>query len=360
MDHRSVPATAVPETMRWAGDHLQLLDQTRLPLEERMIECRSMGDVADAIRSLKVRGAPAIGAAAAFGLVLAARATPTSERSQFLRDLETAAATLLQTRPTAVNLRWALDRMIEVPARAPHAGVDQIRALLLEEAQRIAAEDVATNHAIARFGAAMINPGERILTYCNTGSLATVSYGTALGIVRQAYEQGRAVHVYACETRPVLQGARLTSWEILRYGLPGTLITDNAAGALMSRGMISRVIVGADRIAANGDVANKIGTYTLAVLAHAHQIPFLVAAPLSTIDFRASDGDAIPLEERPAEEVTHLAGRRIAPEGMAVLNIAFDVTPHRLVTAIVTEQGVAWPPYSQSLRELAARAKESR
>jgi methylthioribose-1-phosphate isomerase len=359
MDHGSVGLSAMPETMRWAGDHLRLLDQTRLPFEERIIECRSLDDVATAIRTLQVRGAPAIGAAAAFGLVLAVSVHPPGDRSQFVRELTSAADILLQTRPTAVNLRWALERMLAVPARAPEAGVDQLRQMVLDEAQRIATEDVITNRAIAQFGAALIGTGERVLTYCNTGSLATVGYGTAFGIVRQAHEQGRSVHVYACETRPVLQGARLTTWEILRCGLSGTLITDNAAGALMGRGLINRVIVGADRIAANGDVANKIGTYTLAVLAHAHQIPFIVAAPISTVDFRAQDGRAIPIEERTPDEVTHFAGKRIAPVGMTALNLAFDVTPHQLITAIVTEAGVAWPPFSRSLHELAARNKES-
>lgn len=358
MGHGSVNVAAMPETMRWAGDHLQLLDQTRLPFDERMLECRSLEDVANAIRTLQVRGAPAIGAAAAFGVVLAVWDRSIPDRQQFVSAVDHAVAALLRTRPTAVNLRWALERMVGVPARAPSAGVGQLRAMVLEEAQRIAAEDVTANHAMARFGASLIGQGEHILTYCNTGSLATVGYGTALGIVRQAHEDGRSVHVYACETRPVLQGARLTSWEILRSGLSGTLITDNAAGALMSRGLIQRVIVGADRIAANGDTANKIGTYTLAVLAQAHHIPFLVAAPISTVDFRTPDGGAIPIEERTPDEVTHLAGRRIAPEGITALNFAFDVTPHALITAIVTEAGIAWPPFDQSLRELAARTTE--
>ncbi len=350
----------MPETLHWAGDHLEMLDQTQLPLQEQVIACRSACEVADAIRSLRVRGAPAIGAAAAFGLVLAAREIPTTERRAFVHQLAAAAQMLLQTRPTAVNLRWALDRMLEVPARLPDAAVDDLRRALLDEAQRIAAEDVETNRSIARFGATLVKAGERVLTYCNTGSLATVDYGTALGIVRMAHEQGTPLHVLVCETRPVLQGARLTTWELLRYKLPGTLITDNAAGALMSRGRIDRVIVGADRVAANGDVANKIGTYTLAVLARAHEIPFIVAAPLSTVDFRTSDGTAIPLEERSPEEVTHFAGVRIAPEGITALNVAFDVTPHHLITAIVTDRGIAWPPYSRSLRVLAGAQAEGR
>ncbi len=354
-------ATRMPETIHWAGDRLKLLDQTRLPHEERVIDCRSARDVAEAIRALRVRGAPAIGAAAAFGLVLAAREIANEDRATFVRELAVAAQQLLQTRPTAVNLRWALERMLAVPARAPQAAVGSLRQALLEEAQRIAAEDVEANRAIGRFGASLVRPGDRILTYCNTGSLATVGYGTALGIVRMASEDGKRVHVYACETRPVLQGARLTAWEILRYGLQGTLITDNAAGALMSRGMIDQVIVGADRIAANGDVANKIGTYTLAVLARAHELPFIVAAPLSTVDFRTGDGSAIPIEERASDEVTHVAGVRVAPDGMPTLNVAFDVTPHHLVTAIVTDAGIARAPYTRSLQELAGvRVGEAR
>jgi len=352
-DYPWADATAMPDTIHWAGDKLILLDQTLLPHEERVIECRSSRDVAEAIRTLRVRGAPAIGTAGAFGLVLAAREIASEDRTAFLRALAEAAQQLLQTRPTAVNLRWAMERMLDVPARMPQAAVSLLRQALLDEAQRIAAEDVEANRAIARFGTSLVGTGERILTYCNTGSLATVDYGTALGIVRKASEEGKAVHVYACETRPVLQGARLTTWEILRYGLKGTLITDNAAGYLMSRGLITQVIVGADRIAANGDVANKIGTYTLAVLARAHELPFIVAAPLSTVDFRTPDGSAIPIEERPPDEVTHLAGVRIAPDGMPALNIAFDITPHHLVSAIVTDAGIARPPFSRSLRELA-------
>lgn len=360
-DYLRACATRMPETIHWAGDRLQLLDQTRLPHEERVIDCCSVRDVAEAIRAMRVRGAPAIGAAGAFGLALAAREISSEDRGEFVKELGAAAQMLLQTRPTAVNLRWALERMLAVPARAPRAAVGLLREALLQEAQRIAAEDVETNHAIARFGASLVRAGDRILTYCNTGSLATVDYGTALGIVRMASEAGKPVHVYVCETRPVLQGARLTTWEILRYRLEGTLITDNAAGYLMSRGLIDRVIVGADRIAANGDVANKIGTYTLAVLARAHEIPFIVAAPLSTVDFRTPEGSAIPIEERAPDEVTHFAGVRIAPDGMPALNVAFDVTPHHFVTAIVTDAGIARPPYTRSLQDLAAaRAGEAR
>jgi len=247
-----------------------------------------------------------------------------------------------------------VERMLAVPDQVPwHSGTD-LAAALLAEAHRIAEEDIRTNRAIGANGAALIRPGERILTYCNTGSLATVDYGTALGIIRTAHEQGKRIQVLVSETRPVLQGARLTAWEVLRDGIPATLIADNAAGWLMRRGLVDRVIVGADRVAANGDTANKIGTYGLAVLARAHEIPFLVAAPLSTVDFRTPDGSAIPIEERRPEEITHVAGVPVAPEGIAAANPAFDITPHHLITAIVTEAGVATPPYVRSLLDLSA------
>lgn len=344
----------MPATLRWERDTLVLLDQSVLPHTERMVRCRTAAEVAEAIRALRVRGAPAIGAAGAYGLVLGAREIAVQDRDAFAARLGEVAAMLEATRPTAVNLRWALARMLEVPARRPDASVGDVLAALLEEAHAIAAEDVRANRALAEVGAALIRPGERILTYCNTGALATVDYGTAFGIIRAAAAHGKAVRVLVCETRPVLQGARLTTWEAARAGIEVTLITDNAAGALMRQRLVDRVIVGADRVAANGDVANKIGTYTLAVLARAHEIPFLVAAPLSTIDLRTPDGTAIPIEERPPEEVTHIAGTRIAPEGVAVRNPAFDITPADLITVIVTEAGLATPPYTRSLRDLAA------
>ena len=340
-------------TLRWENGRLVLLDQTALPGQERYIECRSHEDVAEAIRTMKVRGAPAIGAAGAYGLALAALGRPARDPEMLTRHLREAADVLLGTRPTAVNLRWALERMLTVLDRRQSTSVEDLRDRLLDEAHAIAREDVETNRAIGERGAALIAPGERILTYCNTGSLATVDYGTALGIIRAAHERGLRPFVYVSETRPFLQGARLTTWEVLRYGIAGTLIADNAAAHLMSRGLVDRVIVGADRIAANGDVANKIGTYGLAVLARAHEIPFVVAAPLSTVDFRTPDGSAIPIEERRPEEVTHLAGVRVAPEGMPALNPAFDITPHHLVSAIVTDAGIAYPPYSRSLAGLA-------
>jgi len=340
-------------TLRWDRTRLFLLDQTALPHEEREVECRSAAEVAAAIREMKVRGAPAIGAAAAYGLALEAASGGETDVSQFRRRLEQAAATLEAARPTAVNLRWALRRMLQVAHRSGERTVADLRASLVAEAEAIAAEDVRVNRAIGRHGAALLRPGERILTHCNTGGLATVGHGTAFGIVRTAHGDGKRVSLIACETRPYLQGARLTVWEALRAGIDVTLITDNAAGALMARGSVDRVLVGADRIARNGDVANKIGTYALAVLARAHEIPFLVAAPLSTIDLETPDGTAIPIEERPASEVTHLAGVRIAPD-VHVENPAFDITPHRLVSAIVTEGGVATPPYVETLPGLFA------
>jgi len=341
-------------TLRWDRTRLFVLDQTALPRQEREIECRAAADVAAAIREMRVRGAPAIGAAAAYGLALEAAAIGETEIPQFLRRLEEAAALLEGARPTAVNLRWALRRMLRVVRAAGEVTVAELREALTAEAEAIAAEDVRTNRAIGRHGAALIRRGERILTHCNTGSLATVDYGTAFGIARTAHDDGKGISLIACETRPYLQGARLTAWEALRAGMDVTLITDNAAGALMARGQVDRVLVGADRIARNGDVANKIGTYALAVLARAHEIPFVVAAPLSTIDLDTPDGAAIPIEERPASEVTHLAGIPVAPDGVRALNPAFDITPHHLVTAIVTEAGVARPPYAETLPALFA------
>jgi methylthioribose-1-phosphate isomerase len=328
------------------------VDQTRLPDETVIVTCRTTEALAEAIRSLRIRGAPAIGVTAAYGIAMAASQVVSAVPDQALAAVETAAVQLTATRPTAVNLRWAVDRMLSL-ARRIHDPAARA-AGLAAEADAIAAEDQAANLAIGRLGDEQIRPGERVLTYCHTGGLATAGFGTAFGILRAAHEAGKGIHVVACETRPVLQGARLTAWELKTYGIPFTLITDNAAGALMARAEIDRVIVGADRIAANGDVANKIGTYTLAVLARAHDIPFLVAAPTSTIDLSMPSGAAIPIEERPPAEVTHAGGRRIAPEGVTARNPAFDVTPARLITAIVTEAGVAHPPYERRLAGLVA------
>ena len=335
----------------WEDGALCLLDQTGLPQEVRTLRCASWEEVADAIRALRVRGAPAIGLAAAYGLVLAARAGAARPLPECLEALRRAAAALRTTRPTAVNLGWAIDRMLEVAGACRDA--PSLPQRLLDAANAMARADLETNRRIGEHGAALLGAGARVLTYCNTGMLATAGYGTAFGVLRCAHEQGRGIHVIACETRPVLQGARLTAWELLRAGIPATLITDNAAGALMHGAGVDTVIVGADRIAANGDVANKVGTYTLAVLARAHKIPFYVAAPLSTVDLATASGDAIPIEERRPEEITAVGGVRVAPVQIAVRNPAFDITPHRLVTAIITEAGVIRPPYKDGLRRAA-------
>ena len=311
----------------WRDGALELLDQRRLPAEEAWLRCETHGEVADAIRSLAVRGAPAIGIAAAYGAALAAAAG---------EDLRTACEELAATRPTAVNLRWALDRVL---------AADDV----LEEAHRIHREQVDADRRMGELGAALFSPGDRVLTHCNTGALATGGRGTAAGVIRSAWEHGRLEQVWVDETRPLLQGARLTAWELEREGIPYRVVADAGAGSLMARGLVSRVIVGADRIARNGDVANKVGTYPLAVLADRHRIPFYVAAPLSTIDAATPSGDAIALEERDGAEVVELAGRRIAPEGAEAANPAFDVTPAELVTAIITEAGVLEPPYGEAI-----------
>ena len=328
----------------WDDGALCLLDQTGLPHEVRTIRCTSWEEVAEAIRRLRVRGAPAIGVAAAYGLVLAAAVDA--------RALRQAAAGLRAARPTAVNLAWAIDRMLRVAEDA--ADPAALPRRLLDAAEALARADVQANHRIGEHGAALIARGARVLTYCNTGMLATAGYGTAFGVLRRAHEQGLGIHVIACETRPVLQGARLTAWELLRAGIPSTLITDNAAGALMRDAGVDAVIVGADRIAANGDVANKVGTYTLAILARAHRIPFYVAAPLSTVDLATLSGAEIPIEERHPDEVVTLGGVRVAPREIQVRNPAFDITPHELVTAIVTDAGVVRPPFGAGLENAVA------
>jgi methylthioribose-1-phosphate isomerase len=318
---------------------LTLLDQTRLPRETIFVVCRSVEDVAHAIRSMQVRGAPAIGVAAAYAMALAARASS----GDLIGDLEKAADVLGATRPTAVNLQWALDRVLA------HARSGANAASVLALANDMADEDVAVNRRIGAFGLDLVPEGANVLTHCNAGALATVDYGTALGVVRAAHASGRGIHVYVDETRPFLQGARLTTWELQQAGVPLTLITDNMAGHFMYRRKVDLVVVGADRIAANGDVANKIGTYSLAVLAHEHAIPFYVAAPISTIDLSIPSGHAIPIEERSSGEVTHIQGVTIAPEGVEAAHPAFDVTPARYVAAIITERGVLRAPYTESL-----------
>ncbi len=336
--------------IEWLGDRIKIIDQTELPHKEVFLELRDCHEVADAIKKLCIRGAPDIGVAAAYGFALAAQSIKASSKADFLAKLRPISETLASSRPTAVNLFWALERMNKVAQKGKN--VSQIKAALIAEAQRIEAENDEANRRLSEFGAELIQDGFTILTHCNAGSLATAGYGTALGVIKMAKEQGKKVKVYANETRPLLQGARLTVWELLKENIPVTLITDSMAGYFMNKGVINCVIVGADRIAANGDVANKIGTYTMAVLATENGIPFYVAAPMSTIDFSLSSGADIPIEERNPDEVTHIQGIRIAPKGVKAANPAFDVTPHCYVSAIITEKGVAREPYIERLKAL--------
>ncbi len=325
-----------------------MLDQRRLPSRVEYVELERWQDVVSAIQSMQVRGAPAIGVAGAYGVVLAARALCDFAVPAFREELAEAAGQLAAARPTAVNLPWAVVRTLRAADGAANAA-DAVERLL-REAEAIEAEDLRANMAIGAHGAALLPLGARVLTHCNTGALATAGYGTALGVVRAAWEQGKLTGVVATETRPLLQGARLTAWELTEEGIPTTLIVDSAAASVLRNNGISAVVVGADRIAANGDVANKIGTYGLAVLARAHEVPFYVAAPSSTIDMATPSGDAITVEERDASEVTAPGGVQVAPDGVDVLNPAFDVTPAELVSAIITEQGVFTHPYTESLR----------
>jgi methylthioribose-1-phosphate isomerase len=345
-------------TIEWDNGVVKMIDQRKLPGEYMVVEFTDYREVARAIKEMYIRGAPAIGAAAAFGLALFAQASKARTRAELLADLEEAAATLRETRPTAVNLPWALERMLALARQPQHTQAEQIVDALVAEAQRIADEDVEINRRMAAHGAVLIEDGYNILTHCNTGALAAVDYGTALGVVRTAHEQGKRVHVWVDETRPRLQGARLTAWELMRYGIPMTLIADNAAGHLMRTGEVDIVVLGADRVAANGDVANKIGTYKLAVLAREHGIPFYSVAPTSTVDLSLPSGEQITIEERHPAEVTHVGGVCIAPEGVPVYNPAFDVTPHRYVTGIVTEAGIVTPPFKLGLRKAKRAAKE--
>lgn len=335
----------------WLGDALRIIDQTALPLEEHFITCCSVEDVAEAISSMKVRGAPAIGCVAAFGMVLAAKSVAARGKEEIIEELKRARNILASTRPTAINLFWALDRMMKV-ALACNGDAEELMLKLEGEAKAIAHEDFEANKRMGMHGASLIPNGANILTHCNAGALATAGYGTALGIIRAAHELGKRMHVWVDETRPFLQGARLTAWELKRDGIPFTLITDNMAGMLMRSGRIDLVIVGADRIAANGDVANKIGTYSLAVLANYHDIPFYVAAPTSTIDLNCKSGDEIPIEQRDADEVRTIFGVRVIPPDIPAFNPAFDVTPNELITAIITERGVVRPPFGEGLRAI--------
>ncbi len=340
------------QTVSWIGDapsgHLRMIDQTRLPTERVDIDCRDVDEVWGAIKRLSVRGAPAIGVAAAYGAVIGARARGTDDASAIRTALREASAHLRTSRPTAVNLFWALDRM-EAVADSPAESAAALLDRLLGEAKAIEAEDRAMCRAIGRHGAELLESGDGVLTHCNAGGLATADYGTALAVIFSAHEQGKSIRVFADETRPLLQGARLTTWELQNRGVPVTLICDNMAAQVMREKKVQRVVVGADRIAANGDAANKIGTYGVAVLARAHGIPFYVAAPSSTFDLSLADGSAIPIEERDPREVTHGFGRQTAPEGVDVYNPAFDVTPAELIAGIITERGVIQPVNAETV-----------
>ena len=334
------------QTIQWTDSGVVMIDQTKLPRQESYVTCTDYQQVAEAIRSMVIRGAPAIGVAAAMGIALG------MQQAESGSEFENICDTLARTRPTAVNLFWAIDRMRRRYSELQGQHIDDVRRELIAEAQQVLLEDIAINECIGRNGAALIPDGKTVLTHCNAGALATAGYGTALGVIRAAVASGKKIDVFADETRPFLQGARLTVWELQHDHIPATLITDNMAGHFLHSGRIGCVVVGADRIASNGDVANKIGTYSVAVLAKENDIPFYVAAPISTLDLTLASGDQIPIEQRAPGEVTHVQGVPIAPEGTAVENPAFDVTPHRYVSAIVTERGVCRAPYSDSLRKL--------
>ena len=334
----------------WSDGTVRLLDQTRLPLEEVWLELDDYRSVVSAIKEMRIRGAPAIGIAGAYAVALAAGEAVERDPDSFTSALKEAASEIRAARPTGANLEWAVDRMMRTERDSQ--SIEDVVAGLVAEAQRIHDEDVQANHTMGRHGADLIPPDSVVLTHCNAGALATGGYGTALGVIRTAWTDGKISRVFATETRPFMQGARLTAWELVQADIDVTLIPDSSAGQLMHRGEVDAVIVGADRIAANGDVANKIGTYSLAVLADANGVPMYVAAPTSTVDMSIRTGDDIPIEERPTEEVTHLKGVRIPPEGIAVTNTAFDVTPHRYVTAIVTEMGVVTQPYEEGLKRI--------
>jgi len=337
------------KTIEWKEDRVLMIDQRKLPVEEVYVECLTFEDVAQAIKNMVIRGAPAIGVAAAMGVALGAIKNKRKDKTEFLADLKEISSVLSNTRPTAVNLFWAVKRMMDLVEENKGKDIDWIKGRLVEEAKDVCKEDIEICRRIGRVGAELIKDGTTILTHCNAGSLATAGYGTALGVIRAAFEDGKKIKVIASETRPFLQGARLTAWELSKDGIPVTLITDNMAGHVMRKGMVDAIVVGADRIALNGDVANKIGTYSLSVLAKFHNIPFYVAAPVSTIDFECSSGGLIPIENRDVKEVTHIFGNRIAPD-VEVLNPAFDVTPNDNVSCIITEKGIAEAPFSESLR----------
>jgi len=346
-------------TLAWTTDGVRFIDQTKLPLEESYVLATTYEQVANVIVTMVVRGAPAIGVSAAYGVALGALGTKATSTAEFAPEFEKICAHLAGTRPTAVNLFWAIDRMKKVFAGliAEDATLDQIKEILLAEAHAMYDADIAACMAMGAYGGALLPDEGGVLTHCNAGALATCGYGTALGVIRSAVERGKRIHVFADETRPFLQGARLTAWELMADNIPTTVICDNMAASLMRAGRIQAVVVGADRIAANGDTANKIGTYNVAILAHEHGIPFYVAAPWSTIDLATATGEAIPIEERPAVEVTHHGGKQLTPNGVGICNPAFDVTPAKYISAIVTERGVLRAPYEESLKAMKSSAK---
>ena len=341
-------------TIEWKTDCVVMIDQRKLPASEVYVTCRTASEMAKAIKTMVIRGAPAIGVAAAMGIALGMRKSKATGTKQFATEFQKTCDLMAATRPTAVNLFWAIDRMKQTFANAAQAGcsVAEIKHRLEAEAQRIHDEDVSSCKSMGAHGASLVPESANILTHCNAGALATAGYGTALGVIRAAVAQGKRVAVLADETRPFLQGARLTAWELIKDGIDTTVITDSMAGAMMRQGHVDLVVVGADRIAANGDVANKVGTYAVAVLAKAHSIPFYVAAPVSTVDLNTPDGSRIPIEERNEREVTHVGSARLTPGGARIRNPAFDVTPAEYVTAIVTERGIARPPYGETLARL--------
>jgi methylthioribose-1-phosphate isomerase len=346
-------------TLAWTPDGVRFIDQTKLPLEESYVLASTYEQVADVIVTMVVRGAPAIGVSAAYGVALGVRGTTATTAEEFAPEFKRICARLAGTRPTAVNLFWAIDRMKGLFANlvAADATLDQIKERILAEAHAMYAEDIAACKAMGAFGGALLPQEGGVLTHCNAGALATCGYGTALGVIRSAVEQGKQIQVFADETRPFLQGARLTAWELMTDHIPTTVICDNMAASIMRAGRIQAVVVGADRIAANGDVANKIGTYNVAILAHEHGIPFYVAAPWSTIDLATATGEGIPIEERPHVEVTHHGGKQLTPNGVGICNPAFDVTPAKYVTAIITERGVLRAPYDEALKTMELAGK---
>jgi len=358
MTQNSAVQNSLIQTLEWTDRGVVFIDQTKLPTEEVYVTCTTYQQVADVIRNMVVRGAPAIGVAAALGIALGVKNSKAENGADLKRDFDQICEVIGQTRPTAVNLFWAIRRMGEKFESLRIRPIPQIKQALIEEAQRMHAEDIAANQAMGRHGATLMPSSGGVLTHCNAGALATAGYGTALGVIRAAVEAGKKIHVYADETRPFLQGSRLTAWELMKDGIPTTVISDNMAGVMMQQGKIGAIVVGADRIAANGDVANKVGTYTVAILAKEHGIPFYVAAPISTVDLETPDGSKIPIEQRNAKEVTHIGGRQMTPDGVGIENPAFDVTPAKYVAAIITERGIARAPYGESLRDLAAQIQK--